>query len=76
MASPPRSETERRRRLEDQLRLKMFYSIYRRGQGKDPWTRFAEAIVASAAPIVDPDAMLAWCEQYGTVDEVPELVEV
>ena len=70
MPDAPRSQTERNRRLEDQLRLAMFYSVYKQTPDADPHVRFATALVASARPIRDVELAARWFREYGNVPPV------
>ena len=54
-------------RAQDELRLRAFRVFYAKTfcEEKNLLVRFVKALLASAGPIRDPDAMAEWCRQHG-----------
>jgi len=53
--------------VEDKLRLRAFHVFYDRGfaDEHDLTVRFAKAIIASAGPVRDREALMEWYRQHG-----------
>ncbi len=52
--------------VEEKLRLRAFHAFYRAFDGElDLTIRFGKAIIASAGPIRDREALMEWYRQHG-----------
>ena len=61
----PRRGVGQANQMEDALRFRAFSAFYRAGrEEKDPFKRFAAALVASAGRILDPTLLARWQRQF------------